>query len=169
MRDSIDIYQDANGYFSMGPARFIHGSGGVRFGEFIGTIYCDRGVIRDPVDDTLVHVLYGKPRPFKISELLERAAKPPYGLRIARHPWASLPPPVNETELWVGRILSEQYSSWGPFSYWKLEAIGHSERECESEIRSRFGLAADAVLPPYCVILAPSLKAERSSSIAEIQ
>ena len=161
MLDRIDIYQDAEGYFAMGPARFIHGSGGgARCGEFIGTVYCDRGVIREPVDDTLVHCLYGEPRPFEVSELLERAAKPPEGLRIAIHPWASQPPPVNETELWIGRILSDADSAWGPFSYWKLEAVGRSEGECESGIRGRLGLPANEPLPSHVVILPPVAEIE---------
>lgn len=168
MRGSIDIYQDAQGYFSMAPVRFIPGSGGVRFGEFIGTIYCDRGAIREPVDDTLVHSLDGERRPFEVSEPLKRAAKPPEELRIALDPWASQPPPVNETDLWIGWVLSEAYSTWGPFSHWKIEAVGHSEGKRESEIRSRLGLAADQALPPYCVILAPSPRTERSTPNEEI-
>ncbi len=102
----------------------------------------------------LVHVLNGEPRPFEVSALLERAAKPPEGLRIALHPWASHPPPVNHTEWWYGSIF-DPYST---LVRWKLEAVGRNERECESQIRIRLELAVDAPLPPYCAILPPSFR-----------
>ncbi len=56
MFGGIDIYQDAKGHFPMGAARFIHRprDGGPRCREFVGTIYCDRGHIRQPFDETLV-------------------------------------------------------------------------------------------------------------------
>ena len=167
MRD-IDIYQDEQGYFSMGPARFIHRADrrGPRVGKFVATIYCDRGTIREPFNNLLNHTLDEESRLFQVEELLERASKPPEGLRIGIQPWASHPPPVNETDLWVGRILSETYSSWGMFSHWQLEAVGHSEEECESGIRSRLRLAADDALPPHCVILAPSIKPEPQRMVA---
>ena len=155
---TIDIYKDARGYFSGPAARNIQEADRLCRGEFIGTVYCDHGHIREPFNDTLVHELDGEPRWFDVGELLERVAKPPVGLRFGLDPWASQPPPYNTSEEWIGRILSPpKYTGWvGLFRVWERRASGLSEDECEAKIRRLIGLWADEPLPAYVSILPPS-------------
>ena len=54
-----------------------------RCGDFIGTVYCDIGHVREPFNDTLVHVIDdGRQQSFEVSEMFERSSKPPKGLTI---------------------------------------------------------------------------------------
>ncbi len=151
----IDIYQDEQGFFSLRPARNIQEAHRICQSEFIGTVYCDLGHVREPFDDTLFHVLDdGRQQSFEVGELFERSSKPPKGLRIGIG--SNLPPPPNYRDVWVARIFASAYSSWGLVRVWVAEWPG-SERECELHIRKRCRLSADEPLPSDVAILAPLL------------
>lgn len=152
----IDVYQDEQGCFSLRPARNLQEARRIYEAEFIGTVYCDTGQVRDPFGDTLIHVLNdGRQRSFDVIELFERSSKPPKGLRIGIG--ADNPPPPNYRDVWVARILTARYSNVGPYMVWEPEWSG-SERECELRIRQRLRLSADEPLPSCVAILPPLLE-----------